>query len=164
MAIDRFRAIDPFSFLWPIKKHGHKWIQSRAYKNECDDNDNSPKGEPEWMLTEDVAIGEIHYMRRYAPLEEATGLFRIFAELPQQDRDAIVRFVDEYGRLGIPKVHDGDIEHRGGQFLMPVTGETWAGLETRSHRDAAGCRDLGHVPHKKRGGPVKAHSVASTQG
>jgi hypothetical protein len=60
----------------------------------------------------------------YAPLEEARALFREFADLQADDRNAILRFANKYGLLGIPRFHDQDIE-RDGKKLMRVGCETW---------------------------------------
>ena len=97
-------AIDVFSFLWPVHTPGHKWIEARAF--ETHDGESRPKDEPEWLLTEDIAIGDAYHAKRYAPLEEAAGLFRTFAALRGDDRDALLSFADRYGLLGITRLHD----------------------------------------------------------
>jgi hypothetical protein len=116
-------AVDVFSFYWPVPIDGHRWIQARVYERHGDES--RLKDEPEWILTEGIAMGETRQIKRYAPLDEAKALFRNFAALRYEDRDALLRFANEYGTLGIKRFHDKPIE-RDGRHVMGVGGETWA--------------------------------------
>jgi hypothetical protein len=111
-------ASEVFSFLWPVPMNGHKWIQARVHGDEEDG--------PQWVLTEGLAIGDNYNARFYAPLKakEYAGLFRTFANLRYEDRDAILDFANRFGQLGIRTLIDTVIE-RDGKRLMSGGGETW---------------------------------------
>lgn len=80
------RSID---FWWDVASEGYKWVKTRAVD----------QTEEAWYLTTGTPIGPIGYMRRrYQALEEAPGLFRIFADLgPTQE--GILAFATQYGYL-----------------------------------------------------------------
>src|SRR5689334_9681828 len=93
---------DVFSFLWNIPDKGFTWIQTKVGEG----MGSLPEGKPEWVLTDGLAIGQPYSARQYSPLKMYTGLFRIFGQLPCDDRDAILGFANEYGNLGIKKFLD----------------------------------------------------------
>jgi hypothetical protein len=100
-------ASDVFSFLWSVPESGYQWVQARAFVNEGgappnqlrpDSRANAALG---WALTDGLAIGQRYVVRQYSPLKMFTGLYRTFAELPFEDRGALLAFANEYGDLGI---------------------------------------------------------------
>jgi hypothetical protein len=121
---------DVFSFLWSVPEHGYKWIQAKVYVNDGEDSPRTTThnsrldDEPQWVLTAGLAIGQPYNLKQYRPLKNATGLFRTFAHLPLEDRDAVLEFANEYGHLGIPRMTDIEVQQEG-QILFGVWGETW---------------------------------------
>jgi len=90
---------DVFSFLWSVPEKGYKWIEGRVAKQGGELEDR-----PTWVLTDNLTVGQEYRMKQYAPLFEFTGLFRTFANIPYESRDAILGFANEYGVLGISKI------------------------------------------------------------
>lgn len=90
-------SLDVYSFTWQTMKPGFGWIH--AYVMEVHGEVTKTK---EWILVMGSAIDRtIMYFKPYSPLTEFPGLYRTFAELPFDDRDAILDFANKYGRLGI---------------------------------------------------------------
>jgi len=76
-------------FWWDVASEGYRWVKAKA---------PGATGE-ELFLTTGAPLGPIGYMRRrYQPLAERPGLFRIFADLDPAP-DAILSFADAYGHL-----------------------------------------------------------------
>ena len=93
-------AIDPFSFLWSVPVHGHGWIQAESLCKRRR-RESGLKDEPKWMLQDDYCHWRCLSIKRHAPPEDAEQpLFRSFADCPIEDRDALLRFANEYGLLG----------------------------------------------------------------
>lgn len=122
-------ASNVFGFRWSVPAGGFQWIQSRIFVNDGGTPASSVRHDsrlvdtPQWVLTDGVSIGKRFQMRVYDPLHRHSGLFRTFAGLPYDDKEALLTFANEYGRLGI------------GNWLAPpenetaafavTTGETW---------------------------------------
>jgi hypothetical protein len=79
---------------------------------------------PRWVLTDGLAVGAPFVRRQYEPLKTYPGLFRQFAQLPLQDRNAILEFANEYGTLGIQRPLHWTAPEEPNR-LLPVFGETW---------------------------------------
>jgi hypothetical protein len=116
---------DVFDFRWSVPQNGFRWIKSRLYETEGDERPgrithmSRATVEPEWVLTDDVAIG-VPYMRwQYAPLKSDTGLFRTFASL-LTDQASILGFANRYGMLGIGKFSDVSVEHQKQEVMRSV--------------------------------------------
>ena len=76
-------------FWWDVASDGYRWVKAIA----------AGAGEEELFLTTGAPVGPIGYMRRrYQPLAERPGLFRIFADLDPTP-DAILGFANAYGHL-----------------------------------------------------------------
>jgi hypothetical protein len=89
---------DVFSFLWHVPEDGHRWVQARVFE------DGGLGEEPRWVLMEKAVVGQPYTVRRYAPLDKHVALFRTFAEIPPDDREAILRFANTYGNLGVGRL------------------------------------------------------------
>jgi hypothetical protein len=117
------------SFWWQIPNTGFRWIEARVLL----DSDGKPAyaltancridDQPQWVMTDDLVIGQRYTYTRYNPLIVETGLFRIFAELPIEDRNAMLAFANKYGRLG-PRVWLETTRPDNPQQLVGAGGET----------------------------------------
>ncbi len=84
-------ADELFEFTWDVCQGGHKWVETKEAHSE--------DAKKSLFLTDDVAPGSIFQRKRYRPLHEHSGLFRIFAEV-EPTEEGILRFANEYGLLG----------------------------------------------------------------
>ena len=79
-------------FEWDVYAGGYRWVESKAFGS-----DKAKK-----HLTSGHPIGVPSFeIKRYAPLERYTGLFRTFAEV-DPDEAGIKAFADRFGLLGDP--------------------------------------------------------------
>jgi hypothetical protein len=127
-------ASDVFRFLWIIPESGYKWIQARVYENEGGAapgklrHNSRLEERHQWVLTDGLAIGQTYFRKVYDPLKAHAGLFRTFAQLAPDNRDAILAFANQYGNLGIYRPLDLTAPDEP-QRLLGVWGEThhdWA--------------------------------------
>ena len=140
-------ASDVYSFLWSVPQGGYHWVEVKVF---VDDGDGSRlEDQPRLVLTDGTAIGQMTRIKQYAPLKECTGLYRTFAQIPFQDRDAILAFANEYGNLGIGRMLDVTAKDSPGR-LLGVSGETWQDWGEKHRRHATGTRYLGHGSVKRR--------------
>ena len=110
-------ARDAFEFRWSVPKSGFRWIEGRIYENPSGTGsarltqNSRLRDESEWVLTDDIAIGQLYELLQYAPfkLHSHSGLFRIFGSLAGT-RDRILEFANEYGMLGIGRFSDAPVE------------------------------------------------------
>lgn len=80
-------------FQWPVCAAGYAWRTSYPTAN--------PKQAVSAIVPADLDAGEkAAPARRYRPLGEVSGLFRIFAELKPEPED-ILKFASEFGLLGV---------------------------------------------------------------
>jgi hypothetical protein len=121
---------DAFDFRWEVARDGYEWIDERVYVNDSGDffnrvdQDSRLEDEPQWVLTKGIPLGAQYFRSHYAPLKSFTGLYRTFADLPPQDREAIAAFARTYGLLGLSRGIDSKAE-LDGKTLMGTFGETW---------------------------------------
>jgi hypothetical protein len=111
-------AIDVFGFVWNVPQSGYQWIQARILHDKELDRDRE-----QWVLTDGLALHQPFLMKQYSPLKMYTGLFRNFAQLPADNRDAILAFANQYGTLGIGK--ELDLTRAKDEPRPFVWGETW---------------------------------------
>lgn len=82
-------ADERIDFWWDVASEGYRWVKAKALG----------KANEEWFLTTGTPVGPIGYMRRrYQPIEESPGLFRIFADL-DPTKESILAFASQYGHL-----------------------------------------------------------------
>jgi hypothetical protein len=112
-------AIDVFGFVWNVPQSGYQWIQARILHDK-----GLAKDREKWVLTDGLALHQPFLMKQYSPLKMYTGLFRNFAQLPADNRDAILDFANEYGALGIGKELELTAKDEP-RRLLGVYGETW---------------------------------------
>jgi hypothetical protein len=86
-------AFDQFVFRWPVPIDGYRWDRART-------KDGFTRHR-EWVLTGRWPGEEGYTGRTYAPLHDHPALFRTLADVPFDDRDAILAFANQYGRLGV---------------------------------------------------------------
>ncbi len=81
-----------FQFEWPVDRDGYEWAHDRP------GSEQPPysilTGLRGWVIRPRGGPKAF-----YRPLEEQPGLFRRFASLPQDDRDAILEFTNLFGML-----------------------------------------------------------------
>jgi hypothetical protein len=102
-----------FSFRARVSEDGYEWVQPEFILTGEDKGGDEGEDEEEvcsrafvslgWVLVGRAVTGGRPAFRTYDPLRECTGLFRTFVAIPPEDREAILRFANEYGFLG-----DGD--------------------------------------------------------
>jgi hypothetical protein len=95
-----------FSFLWTVPESGYQWKRVRGFTSGGGGegtvgHQSRVEDEPRWFLTDGLSPGQRYRTKRYDPLKTAPGLFRTFAQVPPKDRDAILAFANQYGKLGI---------------------------------------------------------------
>jgi hypothetical protein len=134
-------AIDLITFRWRVPSDGYKWVEERVL--ESDGDETRPSKRPEWALTTGRPWNAEYMAKHYSPLSHFPAMFRTFADLPFDDRDAILAFANEHGDLGIGKqlhvTEEGDPN-----ALVMMTGEThqdWA-LSIFRLREAVALWDL----------------------
>ena len=76
---------------WDVSNDGYEWIESREAHSE--------DAKKELFLTEGVASGKTFQQKRYRPLQDHSGLFRIFADVEPTEA-GILGFANKYGLLG----------------------------------------------------------------
>jgi hypothetical protein len=105
-------ADEVFEFFWSVPKTGFQWIKTKLFENpgRADPTqlrqDSQLEEQPQWVLTDGVAIGTFFEWTRYNPLKMHTGLFRIFADIPlirEEIQERILGFANQYGYLGIKR-------------------------------------------------------------
>jgi hypothetical protein len=89
-----------FDFSWDVPLKGFHWVDGTSsgvlWNPKTGEIKPLERTHTVWVLTAHPG-----HRKEYSPFTSATGLFRTFAALPIDDRDAILRFANEYGRLGI---------------------------------------------------------------
>jgi hypothetical protein len=90
-------ATGVFSFVWHVPAAGFKWVRARVVREDGEEFEDKER----WVLTDDVAVGRPYGARQYQPLKAETGLYRTFAFVSADDREAILSFANEYGNLGV---------------------------------------------------------------
>jgi hypothetical protein len=121
-------ATDLFAFRWHVPTEGYRWEQARVFEGDRVRTHDGFTKRPEWVLTTGRRWGVQYMAKHYSPLAHFPALFRTFADLPFDDREAILAFANEYGDLGIGKQLYLTEPHDPNALLM-VTGEThqdWA--------------------------------------
>lgn len=113
---------DLFEFRWEVPEGGYRWVDARQlpgnYLEAVDPADATGNSLP-------VLIPKSIWpkpARRYAPLDEETGLFRILADV-ELTREGLLAFANRYGWLGNTRVTvydpklqvSGQIPHRSGE-------------------------------------------------
>jgi hypothetical protein len=113
---------DVFSFLWRVYPSGYEWAWARVGSFSGSPAEQADEGTPQWVLVKSPARGGEHD-RLYSPLDTDSALFRTFAQLDWEDREAILAFANEYGML----LHqDRQVWLIPEDKPMPLTlGETW---------------------------------------
>src|SRR5689334_17285853 len=91
---------------WSLPEGGYDWRQARVLHNDQGSTSAATdrsrlSDEPHWVLTSGLTLGTTYRPTRYAPLREHPALFRTFADLPWEDRDALLKFANRYGDLGM---------------------------------------------------------------
>jgi hypothetical protein len=86
----RFRNNQPFEFTWEVSSLGYEWKTAEPV--------STPKRKRRYLI-EKFAVGLQRPVRRYRPLEDASGLFRTFAEIPLT-HEGVQTFASMYGMLG----------------------------------------------------------------
>jgi hypothetical protein len=117
-------ASDVYSFVWTVPVNGYQWVQSKVLEE-----NGASDGKTHWVLTSGIGIGQTYMMKQYAPLTEFPALFRTFADLAAAaDREAILRFANTYGSLGVSLPLDLSAEHKSGPmpFIWGETHKRWA--------------------------------------
>src|SRR5262245_25155316 len=115
-------AVNVFYFVWSVRADGYCW---KAEPPES-------RSEHPWVLTAGGSASA--RLRTYNPFEETPALFRIFAQIPPADRDAILAFANQYGVLGMfrdeyiirsRQSSSGEVEHglQVREMAMPIYGE-----------------------------------------
>jgi hypothetical protein len=61
----------------------------------------SDRGKPTWLLVPNESEDGGQRAPGFTPFEDVPALFKIFADLPPDDRGAILEFANQYGRLGV---------------------------------------------------------------
>jgi hypothetical protein len=92
---------DEFSFFtWRYPVAGYHCVDANVVSVfEADFKDNGAR-----VLTDGVPFGRKVEVEEYNPLLMYTGLFRTFALETTPTEDAIVKFANTYGRLGLPTI------------------------------------------------------------
>jgi hypothetical protein len=121
-------ANDVFDFVWSVPEDGHKWVQAKVILNDGGNpaavtHRSRIDAKAQWVLTSGLAIGSAFLMKQYRPLKMFTGLFRTFAQIPLDDRGAILAFANQFGDLGIHRPLDSTAPEEPGR-LLGVWGET----------------------------------------
>lgn len=107
------------------------------------EKDFGKAAKPEFVLTSGKDWAETYMAKHYAPLVMCPTLFRTFADLRFEDRDAILAFANEYGDLGIDRTltlaHPDNPNN-----LLGVTGEPWQewAVQISEMREAVSLWDL----------------------
>jgi hypothetical protein len=101
-------ADDLFQFRWDVSEDDYKIVEVP---------DTVTRTLKQRVLTDGVAVGSLHSARTYYPLQNNSGLFKIFGELDLTER-AICDFANRFGFLGIEL--------------------TWIGLEDKPTTDSEG--------------------------
>jgi hypothetical protein len=91
-------ASDVVSFSWRVVGSGYTWIRKEFYELEAEVSNGSA-----WALRDSTEIRDDRADSHYDPLKEYPGLFRDFAQLNPDDREAIRAFANRYGKLGIAR-------------------------------------------------------------
>ena len=78
-------------FYWEVSKRGYEWIEAQKA-----DSDAASKG---LFLTVGLTSGRVMDRNRYRPLQDHSGLFRIFSEV-EPTEEGILGFANKYGLLG----------------------------------------------------------------
>jgi len=96
------------SFWWQIPKNGFKWVETKILVDDRGNpaysslNERCQVGDkPRLAMTDGILLGQRYTFTRYNPLVVATGLFRTFAQIPVDDKDVMLAFANQYGRLGM---------------------------------------------------------------
>jgi hypothetical protein len=83
-------------FQWPVSRAGYEWVEVRFAQPKSASQDNKT-----WVMREKTPGDSSGLKRFYVPMEQATGLFRDFAGIAADDKDAMMAFANEYGMLGV---------------------------------------------------------------
>ena len=116
---------DVFEFTWEVPQDGFKWVKANvlegtpAEMKELSEGNSVEMKELDFILTDGQPLGAARKLRRYTPLKLYTGLFRTFAETPD-NADGILAFANTYGSLGEKRMLIA--LHHEGQLLLG-TGE-----------------------------------------
>jgi hypothetical protein len=96
-------------FRWPVCEDGYMWLKWRLFVTRDGEPARTlshtcrPTRKAELVLTAHSSDGASYPIRYYNPLDTAPALFRLFADLPFDDRDAVRRFAESYGQIGLPR-------------------------------------------------------------
>jgi hypothetical protein len=114
---------DLFEFRWEVPEGGYRWVDARLLEGnrlEVVPSADAAGNTLPILIRQSACLG---HARRYAPLDEETGLFRILADV-EVSREGLLAFANRYGWLGNTQVtvHDpklqgpGQIPHRPGEL------------------------------------------------
>src|SRR4051794_30713702 len=98
-----------FEFTSDVAEEGYRWVDAKHLHGVFFERVHSPDGAPHRVLIPSEE-SPLPRSRRYAPLQEQTGLFRILAET-ELSEEAVLRFANHFGLLGMrPTVYDPTVE------------------------------------------------------
>jgi hypothetical protein len=83
-------------FEWKVPTDGYHWIDQQQ-----PEGDGWPAAFHRWVLTDRIEVRTPAEYVRYNPLRSERTLYRLFADLTFDDREAIREFANKYGRLGV---------------------------------------------------------------
>jgi hypothetical protein len=98
---------DVLRFSWEVSADGYDWVHPQQRPG------REPPEDAGWELRDLL----FHRRKRYEPMKEEAGLFSTFADLPRNDRGAILKFANRFGLLGTFRTAGWD--------RQPYYRETW---------------------------------------
>jgi hypothetical protein len=115
---------DLFEFHWEVPEGGYRWVDARSLGGNCLEVVESANAAENTLP---VLIRQAAWMRparRYAPLDEVSGLFRVLADV-DLSRDGILAFANRYGELGNTQVNVSDPKLQASGQIPNRLGESW---------------------------------------
>ena len=103
-------------FWWQVQEGAYVWSAGPLFDDERHAQDAAPTISCGYVPTPDAGP-----IRRYSPLRDQTGLFRVFAET-EPTKDGVLQFVNRFGMLLSAHTHNKPRERRskGGAVLVEV--------------------------------------------
>lgn len=89
---------EPSDFAWLVPKRGYRWAALPPVSVDRGIEEHKRLR----VLTDELTTAQYVESRRYAPLREESGLFRILALETEISEDGILGFANKYGHLGEP--------------------------------------------------------------
>ena len=118
-----------FEFRWDVPIHGFRWIRAQTTGGVHAVETIAKGANTRLFLTETLQPeASVAPYRKYAPLAECTGLFRIFAQT-EPTQQGILEFARLYGRLGHPQISIAPLH-------PPEEGQTWSAESIEHWKDA----------------------------